>query len=219
MKTVAEEGWLLMSLVIFDYDGVIADSYEQFIRDWVRVCSAHGVAFKGPSEVIDLFDGNVYESMRRLGVSDEVISRILEEYRATAAFDEVELFPGMPRALEEIAELHRVVIITSNLASIVREVLERNGVSCVSEVIGAEEEKSKVKKIGSAISRCPGLTPYYVGDTKGDMLEGKRAGAITVAVTWGWHTLERLKEGNPDFLVETPEELVRLFREQVSASV
>ncbi|MGB9793410.1 MAG: HAD family hydrolase [Desulfofundulus sp.] len=207
-----------MSLVMFDYDGVIADSYAQFIEDWVRVCKAHGVEFKSPGEAIDLFDGNVYESMRRLGVSDEAIDRILEEYRATAAFKEVKLFPEMPRALEEIAQLHRVVIITSNLSAVVREVLMRNGVRCVSEVIGAEEEKSKVKKIKAVISRYPGLTPYYVGDTKGDILEGRAAGAITVGVAWGWHPPERLAEGNPDYLVNTPEELVRLFRERLSSS-
>lgn len=208
-----------VSLVMFDYDGVIADSYDQFVRDWMRVCGAHGVAFRSPVEVIELFDGNVYESMRRLGVSDEVIDRILEEYRSTASFEEVKLFPGMPRALEEIAASHKVVIITSNLASVVKEVLLRNGVGCVSEVIGAEEEKSKVKKIRSVISRHPGLKPYYVGDTKGDVLEGRKAGAITVAVAWGWHTPEMLAEGNPDYLVDTPEELVRLFREQAPASL
>lgn len=202
-----------MSLVMFDYDGVIADSYAQFIEDWMRVCRSHGIVFRRAEEAIGLFDGNVYESMRRMGVDDETINRILEEYRATANFQDVELFPGMADALREIAALHRVVIITSNLSAAVRGVLERHGVDCVSEVIGAEREKSKIKKIKAVISRFPELTPYYVGDTRGDMLEGREAGSLTVAVTWGWHTADRLMEGRPDYLVNTPGELVALFKD------
>gem|GEM_PF-4832410 len=62
-----------------------------------------------------------------------------------------------------------VIIITSNLAMAIRVVLERNSIHCISEVIGAEHEKSKIRKITGVIARFSDLTPYYVGDTRGDM--------------------------------------------------
>ena len=52
---------------------------------------------------------------------------------------------------------------------------------------------------------------YYVGDTKGDMIEGKQAGAVTVAVTWGWHTAENLAQASPDHLVNTLSALENLL--------
>ena len=61
------------------------------------------------------------------------------------------------------------------------------------------------------MSRYQDLPGYYVGDTKGDMIEGKKAGALTVAVTWGWHTREKLADASPDHMVHTPAELVTLL--------
>jgi phosphoglycolate phosphatase len=51
---------------------------------------------------------------------------------------------------------------------------------------------------------------YYIGDTAGDIREARAAGVRTVAVTWGWHSRERLAATQPDFLVDTPEELLSI---------
>lgn len=39
------------------------------------------------------------------------------------------------------------------------------------------------------------------------MVEGREAGAHPIAVTWGWHTEERLIKGNPDYIAHSPQEL------------
>jgi phosphoglycolate phosphatase len=51
---------------------------------------------------------------------------------------------------------------------------------------------------------------FYIGDTTGDILEAREAGVQTVAVTWGWHSREKLVAVHPDFLVDRPEELLRM---------
>jgi len=200
-----------MSLVMFDYDGVIVDSLAEFIEGWTRACGSCGFEIHSPEEAISLFDENVYESMGRQGVDNATIDRILDLFKASGNFSGVEVFPGMANALEAIAVRNKVIIITSNLSIAARTVLERNKIHCVADVIGAEHEKSKIRKITGVKARFPELTPYYVGDTRGDMIEGREAGALTVGVTWGWHTPGKLREGNPDYLVDTPAELAALF--------
>jgi len=200
-----------MPLVMFDYDGVIVDSLAEFLEGWTRACGACGFEIRSPEEAIGLFDENVYLSMGRQGVDNATIDRILDLFKASSNFSSVELFPGMANALESIAVRNTVIIITSNLSIAARAVLERNNIRCVTDVIGAEHEKSKIKKIAAVTARFPELTPYYVGDTRGDLLEGREAGALTVGVTWGWHTAAKLREGQPDYLVDTPAELAALF--------
>lgn len=200
-----------MSLVMFDYDGVIVDSLAAFIEGWIRACGAYGFEIHSPEEAISLFDENVYVSMGRQGVDNATIDRILDLYKTSGSFSEVEMFPDMAKTLEAIAVRNKVIIITSNLSTAARAVLERNNVHCVADVIGAEHEKSKIKKITGVMAGFPDLKPYYVGDTKGDMLEGREAGALTIGVTWGWHTTAKLREGRPDYLVDTPAELAVLF--------
>ena len=79
------------------------------------------------------------------------------------------------------------------------------------KVLGAETDTSKIRKIQKTMRRFPSLPAYYVGDTKGDMIEGRSAGAKTVAVSWGWHPEEKLREGRPDFMIRSLIELATLL--------
>lgn len=199
-----------MALVMFDYDGVIVDSLEVFTSRFTQACRENG--FKEVNEakdVLGLFDGNIYETMMRRGLDELTIDNILKRYEVLQGdqLSDLQLFNGIGDALERISKKHQVYVITSNLSSATICVLNQNGIECFKDVIGAEKEKSKIKKILNTMSLHPGDPAYYVGDTKGDMIEGKKAGTQTIGVTWGWHTPAKLKEGFPDHLFNTPEEL------------
>lgn len=203
-----------MALVMFDYDGVIVDSLEVFTSRFTQACRENGFKEVNVAEdVLSLFDGNVYETMMRRGLDESTINNILERYEVLQSeqLADLQLFNGIGEALIRISKIHQVYVITSNLSSATIRVLNQNGIECFRDVIGAEKEKSKIKKIHSTMSLHPGIPAFYVGDTKGDMLEGKKAGTQTIGVTWGWHTPEKIKEGSPDYLVDTPEELADLL--------
>jgi len=205
-----KQGGRSVALVMFDYDGVIVDSLEVFTTRFSQACRENGFKEVNASEdVLGLFDGNVYETMMRRGLKESTIDNILKRYEVLQAkqLANLELFDGIGEALKLISEKHEVYVITSNLSSATIRVLNQNGIECFKDVIGAEKEKSKIKKIMRTMSLHPGMPAYYVGDTKGDMIEGKRAGTQTIGVTWGWHTHDKLKEGSPDHLFNTPEEL------------
>jgi phosphoglycolate phosphatase len=207
-----------LALVMFDYDGVIVNSLEVFTTCFIRACSENGLEeINAPKDVLYLFEGNVYESMMRLSVDKSTIEKIFKQYEILQGVQLVnlELFIGMNEALQRIAKKHQVYIITSNLSSAVIQVLNQNDIDCFKDVIGAEKEKSKIKKIQNTMSLHLGVPAYYVGDTKGDMIEGKNAGTQTIGVTWGWHSSHKLNEGSPDYLFNTPEELAD-FLEEVS---
>lgn len=164
-------------------------------------------------DVIDLFEGNVYASMLERGVEEPTIDAILEDYkvRQEPFLLNIPLFAGMPEALEQISHNHSIFIITSNLSSATRAVLNKHRLRCIEDVIGAEQEKSKVKKIERIRALYPGMPAFYIGDTKGDMLEGRETGAHPIAVTWGWHTEERLIKGDPDYVAHSPQELAEIL--------
>lgn len=203
-----------MSLVMFDFDGVIVDSLEVVGRAFQAACLDNGyVELEKLQDFVDLFDDNVYASLRDRGLADEKIDRILKNYkeRVGRSLAGLKAFEGIGAALERIMRHNRVVIITSNLTWETGQVLQRNGISGYEEIIGADREKSKIKKILNTKKRYRETPAYYVGDTKGDMIEGKEAGTLTVAVTWGWHTRDKLLEGGPDYIVDTPGELAGLL--------
>ena len=53
----------------------------------------------------------------------------------------------------------------------------------------------------------------YVGDAPFDLRSGRAAGVTTIGVTWGFFPASELAAFEPDALVDTPAELVRVCRE------
>lgn len=202
------------SLVMFDYDGVIVDSLEFFTSDFIEACREnHFYDFNTQEDLMELFEDNVYKAMMRHGLSVETIDKILSsfEQKENKHLDDLRVFDGIADTMRRISEKNKIVVITSNLSNATMEVLKKNGINFIEDVIGADVEKSKIKKIQRTISRYPFLPAYYVGDTVGDIIEGRKAGVKTIGVTWGWHDVVRLKKANPDFIVYSQEELVELL--------
>jgi len=202
------------ALIMFDYDGVIVDSFELFSSCFMKACHQNNFnELNSPEKVLALFEANVFEALLAFGLHDHSINRILETFQSDIAAyqNDLRLFDGISGTLKKISANNKIVIITSNVTMAAKRVLQNNGVNCFEDILGAEIEKSKVKKIRITMARYPGLSAYYVGDTKGDMIEGRKAGAITVAALWGWHAAKKLEEGAPDHFVRSPEALLDLL--------
>ena len=201
-------------IVMLDFDGVVADTLERFCTAMIA-----GLAELGRDDlatragVLALLDDNWFAALERAGLDSTQRRRLNLVFQdAMRPYAELPLFPGMREAMSRIARRYAVVVVTSSTGAVVGEFLVAHGIDSVSRVIGSEVETSKVRKIGLVIAEYPpDARAWYVGDTVGDIVEGRRAGATTVAVTWGWHSAERLRAAAPDHVVTTPYELAKLI--------
>jgi len=202
---------------MFDFDGVIADSLEIFRASLANTCSGQGIPAPCDSDIfLRIFDGNMIDGMKGLGVSADVLPAVLSGMglRLANAMDRYPPFPGMPDVLAKLAADAPVYVITSNLTAVVRSYIDRYGIRGVRDVLGSDREPSKQAKISGLIAQWPGRQPVYVGDTLGDMEEAHAAGALAVAATWGWHDKARLQRGRPDHVALRPTDLLNLFKQR-----
>jgi len=51
---------------------------------------------------------------------------------------------------------------------------------------------------------------FFVGDTSTDMQTGKNAGLKTIGVSWGFRSVQELKQNGADFIVNKPSEILEL---------
>lgn len=203
-----------MDIIIFDYDGVIADSLDYVVSVYNKLSPKYGLEkLKNKEEFTELFNGNFFDGLKEAGIKDEVSKPFLSEMADELAnnVENTPVFNGMKDALKELSEKYRLIIITSNLKRVIESALEKNDIKEIEEVVGAREGKSKVKKIEKVKKENPESKIYYVGDTTGDVYEGREAGATTVAVSWGFHKRQKLESSEPDHLANTPEELLDIF--------
>jgi phosphoglycolate phosphatase len=107
----------------------------------------------------------------------------------------------------ELRKKHILCISTSNDTSVVEEFLATNEACYFNTILGSDVHTSKIEKI-KMIKKIHSATTYvYIGDTIGDIIEGKQANVITIGVTWGWHSKKELEISNPDYLIDTVSEL------------
>jgi len=200
-------------LLMFDYDGVIVDSYDVFVTALIDSCRIAGVpGVATPDDVLALFEGNVYESLRAKGADEAAVREVVGRSAGALllALPWLRPFPLMPQVLSELAEARRVVVVTSNTEDLVGAFLDRHGVAGV-EVAGAESGESKVRKIERLLADHPGQERvWFASDTAGDMREARLAGVTPLGVAWGWHDPGLLLEAGAEAVADTPADLLAL---------
>ena len=206
---------------MLDHDGVVVDSFEMFTTSFVEACRRVGLSqIATTDDVIALFEGNVYESLRAAGADDAQISAAMSRTAGALrlAMPALRPFPLMPEVLADLAEARHLVIVSSNVSDVVELFLKRHGITGVAEVAGAEAGRGKVAKVEALIARFPGQASYwFVGDTAGDMREARLAGAAPLGVAWGWHGREQLVAAGAERIAETPADLLAIVAPELAA--
>jgi phosphoglycolate phosphatase len=195
---------------MFDFDGVIADSFAGQSGAFVQTLAGRGLDHLAtPERFLDLLESNWFAALEAAGVPADLRDELEDSF---GDLPSPELFPGMAAVVERLAEAHTIIVITASRTGDVRRVLEHHRVRGVAEVIGGDQEESKTSRIRAARRRFgPDRPTWYVGDTVGDILEAREAGVGTVGAGWGWHGAERLRRAGPDRLVREPRDLLELF--------
>ncbi len=206
----------MTNLLMFDFDGVLVDSRDFMVEVIISACKSVGCdTINTPVEVLELFSVNVYEGLASHGLSPPERAAVLAAVTAASQSGARSIAPvaGMPAALRRLAAAHPLHIISSNSAAFVRHYLRAHHLEdCFAAILGGDSDDSKTRKIRATVAATAGFNrAFYIGDTAGDILEGREAGIETVAVDWGWHSREKISTAEPDFIVSTPAELERLL--------
>ena len=203
-----------MKLLLFDFDGVLVDSLDVYEKT-VTLCLAkinHPLQ-RGRQEFLELFDGNFYEMLAQKGVDLDKFMTTSVDILSQVKYNEIKPFDAMWPVLQELKKKHCLIVISSNDTPTIREALRLYGFEDIfQEILGSDFMLSKKDKILYAIKKYSVMPDdiYYIGDTIGDIKEGKQAGIKTIGVTWGWHDKAKMASSNPDYLFDDPQELMQL---------
>jgi len=205
-----------MALIIFDFDGVLADTLNDLIQFGQEVCDELGI-----KHVVNKDDLSNLESMSfaSFGRACEVPEHLVDEFvqRCLKRFAEKKsppaIFNGLSNIVRHFAINNTVAIITTNSSQNVNAFLIEHGLDeCIHAVYGIDVSGSKAQKISIARNQFSADTKresvFMVGDSLSDISAAKEASVTSIAVTWGHQSLEHLLRGNPDYVVRFPHDLI-----------
>lgn len=203
-----------MKLFLFDFDGVLVESldvYEKIVSLVLK--KINRPLMRGREEFLELFEGNFYESLAARGVNLKEFTEASASIFAGINYDEIKPIAAMMPVLTEMHKNNILLVISSNDSVTIQGAMERfQFTDYFKEILGSDFMLSKKDKMLYAIDKYQVASDniYYIGDTTGDIKEGRAAGVKTVGVTWGWHSKEKMASAKPDYLFEKPEDLLQL---------
>ena len=209
-------------LVVLDFDGTLADTRQGILATMQATFAACGASLPPEADVVATIGLPLHESLAMLGGwQGEALQHAVDTYRTLfeqVGTSRIEAFPGV---LSTLRTLHTMgctlAVATSRGHASVVELCARLSIAPYIRHVLAADDVQHSKPHPEAVLRLQTITgvlperTWVIGDTTFDVDMGHAAQALTIAVTYGNHTPERLASSHPHHIVHGFEELLPLI--------
>jgi phosphoglycolate phosphatase-like HAD superfamily hydrolase len=207
-----------IKVIIFDFDGTVADSFNTLVKITNNLAAEFGYLSATPEEIAKIKDLTTRQIIQQSGVPIYKLPFLLRKVIAELNNQIHALYPiaGMQTALFELKKQgNKLGIITSNNRENVQVFLENNGLLNLFDFIYCGTSIFGKSRVINNFLRQANLQPeeiIYVGDETRDIEAAKKSNIKVIAVTWGFNSRNILKQQNPDFLIEHPQQLIEVIQ-------
>ena len=202
------------SILVFDFDGTIADTHRFIVEIHNRLSREFNYMPIQPGDIEQLKDKTSQEIIHLLKVPvlkiPAILSRAKKEFQKEIAF--VQPFAGLEAILRQLKIAgQQMGILSSNSAENIHQFLINHNLDIFDFIQSTSMVWSKhtsLKKLMEQYDFSPERI-LYIGDEIRDITAARRLGVKIAAVAWGYNSLNALQRYRPDFLLNTPEELLQ----------
>jgi len=202
-------------LVIFDFDGTLADSFPFFMGAFNEMAQKHGFKTLDAEEVPRYRHYTARQLMKHVGMPMWKLPAVAKSFitlmNQKAAG--IPVFDGVRETLKNLNERGVVLaVVTSNSAENVQQILGPETMTlirymeCGMSMFGKQASLKQVLKQ----SGIPVEEAIYIGDQVSDLEGARKAKLAFGAVSWGYGTLESLQAHGPEEVFEDVREFESL---------
>jgi len=206
----------MTKVIIFDFDGTLADTIDILLSITNRLSAEFGFKSATKEELAQLSNLTSWELLKYSGISIFKFPLLIRKLKAElrSEIPTIKLFPGIKEVLLELKKLgFQLGIITSNSRENVLASLENKGLQDTFTFIYSGSTFGKHKVINKWLKKehINAEEVVYVGDEIRDIDAARKTGIKVVAVGWGFNSQEALAAHSPDFLITHPQELIEVM--------
>jgi phosphoglycolate phosphatase len=206
-----------MSLILFDFDGVLADTLDDLLQFGQEACDELGVRHHVVKEDLSILEVMSFATFgQQLEVPDAQIEYFVQRCLEKVAEKESPpaIFAGLAEVVRDLSTRHILGIVTTNSTKNVRAFLSQHGLEgCIRVIYGVDMPGSKAEKILQARDQfaMADEAVFMIGDAVSDILAAKQASVKSIAASWGHQKLDRLIKAEPDYIVRSASEITEVI--------
>ncbi len=204
----------MSKVIIFDFDGTIADTLDTIITIVNQLKIKNGYKPTSLEEIAHYKNLTSQQIIKKSGISIFKLPCIIRQVKKelTQTIKKVNLFPGIAEIIQQLKQQnHTLVIITSNSRENVIAFLNHHNLLEYFDFIYPGRTILGKDKIIKQFLKHENINPQnaiYVGDEIRDIEAAQKSNIQIISVTWGFHSKQALMQHQPDFLIETPQEIL-----------
>ncbi|PCJ59978.1 MAG: HAD family hydrolase [Planctomycetota bacterium] len=199
-------------LIIFDFDGTLADTYPWFLNVINEVADQYQFK-KIEQENDDAIRGlSASQVLKHLGIPLWKVPMISKHMQSLMAndIDNINVFDGVNDMLRTFSELGiELGVVSSNNNQNISRVLGMENIAMIKHFqcgVSLFGKESKLKKIIRS-SGCSLDEVIFIGDEVRDVESAKKIKINAGAVVWGYNNRDALEASSPDFVFESIDDL------------
>lgn len=208
-----------MQALFFDLDGTLVDSSKGIAESFQHTFDTLKVSqpdletirsFMGPP-LISSFEATLPETL-----VDQAVTIYRQYYHEKGQY-KTTLFPQIVDALESLKNNgFELYVTTSKYEPVALQMCQDLGIAdYFNGIYGSSPvrvHKADVIQHTLSINNIPKEEALIIGDTKFDLIGGQTVGIKTMAVTWGFGNLEELLLYSPDYICQSPLDILSTFK-------
>ena len=205
--------------MVFDFDGVLADSFEVFLDALINVQPKYFES-KSKSELINI-SKNI--GIDTLNVEREHFKKFTQDLRDfhIKGHERINLFKGAGNIVAEIKRRNiNIGIVSFNDTNLIKRVLKRFNLDESFEfIIGDIKFNGKDRALTDLSQQGVDLeNSWYIGDTPHDIKSAKSANMKSVAACWGYSSKNLLLKEFPEHCLVEISQIPKLVSTSNSSS-
>jgi phosphoglycolate phosphatase len=213
--------------VIFDLDGTLLNTLDDLTDSVNYALALHGFPCRKMDEIRS-FVGNGVANLMELSISGGLdnpkYENCLADFRSHYSGNlqnKTDAYEGIMELLEQLSkEDYKLAIVSNKFDKAVKGLNKVYFGEYIKVAIGESEGICKkpapdtvlkaLEELGSTADKA-----VYVGDSEVDAQAAKNSGIMFVGVTWGFRDREVLEQEGADYIIDRPQELLKVIDIQV----
>lgn len=208
--------------VIFDMDGTILNTLEDLSDSMNYILRTHGYQERTAEacrRAVGNGAGHFLAEMLPLGKEDPEFENLLREYGSyyqTHSGIKTRPYEGILPLMEKLKERQIKMAIVSNKGdAAVKQLNQEYFGNRIATAVGEREGIRRKPEPDSVLEALNLLgskkeQALYVGDSEVDYHTAVNAGMACALVSWGFRDREQLEALHPEYLIDCPEELLKI---------
>jgi phosphoglycolate phosphatase len=205
----------MKSLIIFDFDGTIANTEEAAYAVYEQMTKQYNIQPMSKTELQSIKKLPLRKRIQSHGIPLYRLPKLILESQTQMShfMEETHPFEGIPMLLENLKKHKKLIIVSSNKKNIIKDFLKRHKLNHFIKVYGGAAIFGKDKTIQKAIHKMKVDLSHsiYIGDETRDIEACKSLGLDMIAVTWGYDDQALLVEEKAPYVARTVDELLQII--------